>query len=443
MDEQLPVLAQRASDHLQQSPPVARVLEHLHRHDPIEASRRCEVVDVGCHDLDVRVAEPVDELLLSARVGESASTRHAGYRSAIQPVREPQPHPSSRTSIPSTIPARAHVSSSIVSSASARILDSIGPEASRVLSSRPEREKKECGRKLVVLVVGRPRLDGDRALRDIAARHLPRMHRARADARRRSRRRAFALIPATEQRVGQPAHGDRHGRRPSCDAPCIATRRGGSGTNTDTSPLAGAGSRRHGCEGPAPPSRGSRSRWKSRTSRNTGTTIATHPSGEETRDHRPRRPSSAATPRSSFGWRARSPRARSARCVPPCSRDSRLPAGQLPCRRVDLPGDPRRGRAPPRPTRAGRDRARHPRRRMRAGEPRRSTTNPACAWKKTKKARSDVRRPAAGGAAPGSAVLLLPASLPRRYVPSRTPRSCRVRPRAPGGASIRPQGART
>ena len=51
---------------------------------------------------------------------ETAVIRQSRYFSAIQRLTDPQPQPSSRISIPSSIPARSQVSRSIASSAAAR-----------------------------------------------------------------------------------------------------------------------------------------------------------------------------------------------------------------------------------------------------------------------------------------------------------------------------------
>jgi len=51
---------------------------------------------------------------------DTARTRDPGYFSAIQRESEPQPHPRSRTVIPSRNPALSQVIASIASSASAR-----------------------------------------------------------------------------------------------------------------------------------------------------------------------------------------------------------------------------------------------------------------------------------------------------------------------------------
>ena len=94
---------------------------------------------------------------------DMAVTLQRGKRSAMKSASEPQPQPRSRTSMPSSRPARSQVSSSIASSAAARSSTPGRPQAAAVLESRSEKRLEEGGRQLVVLPVRGVLMDGERA----------------------------------------------------------------------------------------------------------------------------------------------------------------------------------------------------------------------------------------------------------------------------------------
>ena len=93
---------------------------------------------------------------------DTASTRVDGYRSRSQKESEPQPQPRSSTSIPSSMPARSHVSASIASSARVERRRPLAPVAGAVLEPVAEAQPEELGGHLVVLLVRLLRDDGDR-----------------------------------------------------------------------------------------------------------------------------------------------------------------------------------------------------------------------------------------------------------------------------------------
>ena len=93
---------------------------------------------------------------------DTAVMRLRGKRSAAQRVSDPQPQPSSSTRWPSARPARSPVRRSIASSASSRFVAPSGQSAQEYLRRRPRTSRKKAAG-LVVLLVGRPRLERDGA----------------------------------------------------------------------------------------------------------------------------------------------------------------------------------------------------------------------------------------------------------------------------------------
>ena len=162
--EEPAVVAQHPAHRVQERLPVAHVLEHLDRDDPVEAALRRERVDVGRDDLEIRMAEAVDERLLRGRVRDGEDPARgvvlgdpAGERAPaaaevehVHPVLDPGAGAGEREHRLLGVGER---------------LDADGPEAARVLAPRPEREPEELGRELVVLVVRGAGLDRDRPRR--------------------------------------------------------------------------------------------------------------------------------------------------------------------------------------------------------------------------------------------------------------------------------------
>ena len=157
---------------------------------------------------------------------ETATTRVPGYRSRSQSDSEPQPQPRSSTSIPSTIPARSQVSSSMASSASSSVVTPAGQKQELYLRRRPEHEPEELGWHLVVLLVRLLRNQGDRLrarcpdeiLDGVTLTGLRPQPPGAVHADRRSNQRVGEEM-ALEEGVGDSAHP-------------VTCRRGGSGTNT-------------------------------------------------------------------------------------------------------------------------------------------------------------------------------------------------------------------
>ena len=140
------------------------MLEHLDRDDPVEAPIGLEDVDVRRHDLDVCVAEAVDVCLLRLRVG------HREYPTAGISLGDP-PGKGAPAAPEVEDLHSVHESCAGAREREHRLLgvrerlDTVGPEAARVLPSWSEREPEELRRQLVVLVVRRCRLDRDRPAR--------------------------------------------------------------------------------------------------------------------------------------------------------------------------------------------------------------------------------------------------------------------------------------
>ena len=187
-----------------------------------------ERVDVGRDDLEIRVAEAVDECLLRGRVrhGEDPARRvvlgdPAGERAPaaaevehVHPVLDPGAGAGEREHRLLGVGER---------------LDAAGPEAARVLAPRPEHELEELGRKLVVLVVRGVRLDCDRP-RGHRRHHL--LERVEPAASLAVEAKSAVLCDRSpQQRIGEDPPGDDS----VGDHEPAGFRRGGSGTKTDTS----------------------------------------------------------------------------------------------------------------------------------------------------------------------------------------------------------------
>ena len=130
--------------------------------------------------------------------------------------------------MPSSIPARSHVSASIASSAAASVCTPSAPEAGAVLEARAEHEPEELRRHLVVLLVRLLDLLGDRRGR-AAARRTPPSPRA-APALAAQPGRAGGADAGAQQRVGHAARRDQP----------VDERFGAHGTKTDVRCLVAA-----------------------------------------------------------------------------------------------------------------------------------------------------------------------------------------------------------
>jgi hypothetical protein len=134
---------------------VAHVLEHLDRHDAIEA--RCVSKSFMSQVITFTFASResgsgLDVSALRERVRDRGD-RCPGWRSAIHSVSEPQPQPSSRTRWPSRAP-RAERSGPASLLGGARSVGARHHSPLEYLRPRPRRARRRR-RHLVVLLVGR------------------------------------------------------------------------------------------------------------------------------------------------------------------------------------------------------------------------------------------------------------------------------------------------
>ncbi len=163
VDEELPARVEPGGDAPEEQLPVAHVLEHLHRDDPVEGPRRLEAVHVAGDDLEVVEPSPVrlaeDVLALARRVRDPHHAR--GGEVLGSPEGEAPPAAAEledAVAVPDVRPVGGEAQHGLLGRVER--LHARGPVAAGVLHPRSQGGPEERGRNLVVLVVRQRRNRG-------------------------------------------------------------------------------------------------------------------------------------------------------------------------------------------------------------------------------------------------------------------------------------------